>query len=220
MQRGGQRMRGAVRHVEWVGDDDPERLEAATITLAPDRLDALGTSRTTDYVAGWALETGPAWVTTRLDVAVSGRGWSRRLMLARDAHGRWTSEADAQGLNRYRDEPMAEPGIRDAASIEGALDCDLALCPVTNTMPILRLGALADAVPESAFVMAWVALPSLEVVRSDQLYSSEAPFSAATGHGVVRYQSGSRDFVGDLTVDPDGIVIDYPGLARRIRTRA
>ena len=63
-QRGGQRMRGAVRHVEWVGDDDPERLEAATITLAPDRLDALGTSRATDYVAHWALETGPGWVTS------------------------------------------------------------------------------------------------------------------------------------------------------------
>ena len=139
--------------------------------------------------------------------------------MARDAHGRWSAEADARGSNRYRDEPMAEPGIREAASIEGAVDCDIALCPVTNSMPILRLGALAHAVPETAFVMAWVALPSLEVVRSDQLYSAEAPFSTAAGHAVVRYRSASRDFVGDLTVDPDGIVIDYPGLARRIRTR-
>jgi hypothetical protein len=35
----------------------------------------------------------------------------------------------------------------------------------------------------------------------------------------VRYQSASRDFTADLTVDPDGIVIDYPRLAKRIRTR-
>jgi hypothetical protein len=212
-------MRGKLRHVEWIGDDDPERLEAATITLASDRLDALGTSRTTDYVSNWSLETGPEWVTSRLDVAVSGRGWTRRLMLVRDAHGRWESEAEATGLTGYHGETMAEPGIRDASALDGAFDCDLALCPVTNTMPIMRLGALDAAVPETRLVMAWVALPSLEVIRSDQIYSSAAPLDKAAGHGVVRYQSASRDFAGDLTVDPDGIVIDYPQLARRIRTR-
>src|SRR6478735_2542442 len=94
-------MRGAVRHVEWVGDDAPERLEAATITLAEDRLDALGTSRTTDYVTSWSLETGPGWVTSRLDIAVFGRGFTRRLTLARDAHGRWTSEATQRGTRLY-----------------------------------------------------------------------------------------------------------------------
>ncbi|MFF1878794.1 putative glycolipid-binding domain-containing protein [Leifsonia sp. NPDC058230] len=205
--------------MEWIGDDDPERLEAATITVAPDRLDALGTSRTTDYVTTWSLETGQDWVTARLDVAVSGRGWRRRLALARDAHGRWTSEAEATGVADFHGETMAEPGIRDASALDGALDCDLALCPVTNSMPILRLGALEAAVPETRLVMAWVALPSLEVIRSDQLYSSAAALDKAAGHGVVRYQSASRDFIGDLTVDPDGIVIDYPHLARRIRTR-
>ncbi|WP_431277524.1 putative glycolipid-binding domain-containing protein [Leifsonia poae] len=205
--------------MEWIGDDDPERLEAATITLAADRLDALGVSRTTDYVTNWSLETGPDWVTTRLHVAVAGRGWSRRLALARDAHGRWTSDVAATGSTEYHGERMAEPGIRDASELDGALDCDLALCPVTNTMPILRLGALEAAVPETRLIMAWVALPSLEVIRSDQLYSSASPLDKMAGPGVVRYQSASRDFVGDLTVDPDGIVIDYPQLAKRIRTR-
>ncbi|MFF1634826.1 putative glycolipid-binding domain-containing protein [Leifsonia sp. NPDC058248] len=212
-------MRGAVRHVEWVGDDDPERLEAATVTLAADRLDALGTSRTTDYVTQWSLETGPGWVTTRLDIGVSGRGWSRRLALTRDAHGRWSSESHYSGHPVYEGALMAAPGIRDPASLDGALDCDLALCPVTNSMPMLRLGVLDAATPETRFVMAWVALPSLEVVRSDQVYSSMAALDPAAGHGVVQYQSASRDFTADLTVDPDGIVIDYPRLAKRIRTR-
>ncbi|QIZ99135.1 putative glycolipid-binding domain-containing protein [Leifsonia sp. PS1209] len=216
-------MRGAVRQVEWVGDDDPERVEAATITLAADRLDALGTSRSTDYVTSWSLETGPDWVTSRLDVAVFGRGFTRRLALARDAHGRWTSEATQEGVGVYHDEELADPGIdaRDAAdgAFDGALDCDLALCPVTNTMPILRLGANRHEVAETRFVMAWVALPSLAVSRSEQLYSA-TPYDEEAGHAVVRYSSESRDFTADLTVDPDGIVIDYPQLARRIRTRA
>ncbi len=212
-------MRGKVRHVEWVGDEDPERLEAATITLAEDRLDALGTSRTTDYVTSWALETGPDWVTTRLDVSVAGRGFSRRLLLTRDARGRWSSEAEAAGEEEFAGEAMPEPGVADPALLESALDCDLALCPVTNTMPLLRLRALDDALPETELVMAWVALPSLAVRPSVQAYGSAAPYDAADGHGVVRYRSVERGFVADLTVDEDGVVIDYPRIARRIRTR-
>ncbi|GAB3579566.1 hypothetical protein GCM10027406_17720 [Leifsonia lichenia] len=215
-------MRGAVRQVEWVGDDDPERLEAATITLAADRLDALGTSRTADYVTSWSLETGPGWVTSRLDVAVSGRGFTRRLALARDARGRWTSEVTQEGTRRYHDEDLPDPGISEAdarsGALDGADDCDLALCPVTNTMPILRLGAHRRAVQETAFVMAWVSLPSLAVIRSEQVYNSR-PFAPGAGHAVVRYSSALRDFTADLTVDQDGVVIDYPQLARRIRTR-
>lgn len=212
-------MRGPVRHVEWVGADDPERLEAATVTLGPDRLDALGTSRTTDYVAVWSLETGADWVTERLDVAVFGRGFARRLSLTRDRHGRWSSESEADGVTRYHGEPLEEPGIRLPDSLHGALDCDLALCPVTNTMPILRSGALASGLDETPLVMAWVALPSLAVIRSEQVYSAEAPFDPAAGHALVRYRSGGGGFMADLTVDADGLVVDYPRLARRIRTR-
>jgi hypothetical protein len=213
-------MRGAVRHVEWVGDDDPQRLEAATVTLAEDRLDALGTSRTTDYVTAWSLETGPGWITRRLDVTVAGRFFSRRLRLTRDDRGAWSAETEAEGDGSYQGERMPPPGIADAAALAGALDCDLALCPVTNTMPIRRLGLLGTAVPETALTMAWVALPSLTVQPDGQLYSSESGFDEASGHALVRYRSADGAFAAGLTVDQDGLVIDYPRLARRIRTRS
>lgn len=211
-------MRGAVRHVEWLGDEDPERLEAAVLTLAIDRLDALGTSRTTDYVTSWALETGPDWVTSRLSVSVAGRGFTRWLVLERDGHGRWSAESFAHGDTEYHGEPMPEPGVADPASLDGALDCDLALCPVTNTMPILRLGA-RDGLEETELTMAWVDLPSLAVTASRQAYSAAEPFDPASGRSVVRYRSVGSGFTADLTVDEDGVVVDYPRLARRIHPR-
>lgn len=211
-------MRGAVRHVEWVGDEDPERLEAATVTLGADRLDALGVSRTTDYVVSWSLETGAEWVTTRLDVSVTGRGFTRWLVLRRDAGGRWTSESWTHGSDTHHGERMADPGIQNPASLDAAVDCDLALCPVTNTMPILRLGALRG-VEETELTMAWVDLPSLEVRASRQVYAAEHPYDPAAGRATVRYRSADRGFVADLGVDEDGLVIDYPRLARRVRTR-
>lgn len=200
-----------IRFVAWRGDDDPERLEAATITLAADRFGALGTSRAADYSTSWALETGSGWVTERLEVGVTGHAWWRHLTLTRDSGGHWTSETETAG-----DADLPEPGIADAASIEGALDCDLALCPVTNSMPILRLGLLDATEAEAELVMAWVDLPSLRVIRSDQVYSGVHRFEIAEDCAVVRYQSANRSFVADLTVDEDGIVIDYPQLARRI----
>jgi hypothetical protein len=210
-------MRGAVRHVEWVGDEDPKRLEAAVLTLAPDRLDALGTSRATDYVTSWTLETGPDWVTSRLSLSVAGRAFTRWLVLTRDSHGSWSTETYAHGDVQYHGERMADPGAAHPGALDGALDCDLALCPVTNTMPILRLGA-HEGLAETELTMAWVDLPSLAVIPSRQVYSTAAPFDPASGHSVVRYRSASGSFMADLTVDEDGIVIDYPRLARRIRT--
>jgi len=208
-------MRGAVRHVEWVGDEDPQRLEAAVLTLAPDRLDALGTSRTTDYVTSWALETGPDWVTSRLSVSVAGRGFTRWLVLTRSTRGTWAAETYAHGDVRYHGERMPDPGTAHPETLDDALDCDLALCPVTNTMPILRLRA-REGLAETELTMAWVDLPSLAVVPSRQTYSAANPYAPASGHSVVRYRSVGGTFMADLTVDEDGIVIDYPRLARRI----
>ena len=200
-----------TRFVAWRGDDDPDRLEAATITLAADRFSALGTSRAADYTTSWALETGSGWVTERLEIGVTGHGWWRHLTFTRDSAGRWTSEDESDG-----EADLPAPGIVDAESIEGALDCDLALCPVTNSMPILRLGLLDTAGSETGLVMAWVDLPSLQVIRSDQLYRGVRPYDAEAGSAVVRYESANRSFMADLTVDEDGLVIDYPWLAKRI----
>jgi len=54
--------------------------------------------------------------------------------------------------------------------------------------------------------VAWVLLPSLEVVQEDQIYT-------ALGDGRVRF--ATETFSADLTVDDDGFVLDYPGLCVR-----
>lgn len=209
-------MSASTRHVAWTGwDDDPDRLEAATVTVRDDRLAALGTSRAAAYATAWALRTGPGWVTEHLDVSVRGLGWSRHLDLLRTPDGAWRDDVRESGTPPSG---LAAPGIADPASLDGALDCDIALCPVTNTMPILRLGLLGDRPPagETRLVMAWVDLPSLAVLRSDQAYAAREPLDPMTGQGVVTYTSATRDFTADLTVDADGLVLEYPHLARRL----
>ena len=149
--------------VGWTGPE-PMRIDVASVRLRADQLSAHGSSATEDYVLTYRLATVPHWITRRLDVRVDGDGWWRRLTLERDVGGRWSSSTEASGEG----EPVTTVAEHD--ELEGALDCDLALCPLTNTMPVLRHGLLeASRAGERRRVdltMAWVSVPELEVVAS------------------------------------------------------
>ena len=101
------------------------------------------------------------------------------------------------------------------ADFSAALDCDLALSPLTNSMPVLRHGMLDGGGPFD-FLMAWVSLPDLRIHASKQRYA----FLRKEGEmSVIRYESRDADFVSDVTFDHDGLVVDYPKLGRRLVPR-
>lgn len=205
-----------IRGYAWQGEDDPARLDSATVIFGPGSLKAHGTSRTDNYAMSWALETVDQWITKSLTTTVHGHGWSRQLELERTEDGIWTAYVQTHG-----ETALPPPGIIAGTDLKGALDCDLALCPMTNTMPILRLNLLAPAErdeerdEETVLTMAWVEVPSLRVLPSRQRYG-RMPASGPSGHSgqTVRYSSESRNFTTELTVDQDGIVTRYPGLAK------
>ncbi|GAB3261969.1 hypothetical protein GCM10027425_25660 [Alteromonas gracilis] len=195
----------AMRTLTWRGLDDPDRIDLARVAIDGTTMQAHGTSSTPAYALSWSLVIDAGWVTRRLDVAVRAVGWSRSLRLERSDVGVWSAEAVAGGVV-----DLPAPGLADPALLEGAVDCDLGLCPVTNTMPLRRLGLLDGAADPTTLLMAWVEVPSLRVLPSEQVY-------AADGSGRVSFASGS--FAAALEVDDVGLVIDYPELARRTSWR-
>ncbi len=189
--------------------DDPLGVEFAEIDLAEASLTARGVAigaGPLQYRLDYELETSAGFVTERLVVTSRGEGWRRELELRRDPHGAWAIDADEEG-----ELDLPGPG-GDATSLVGALDCDLGLSPVTNTMPILRHGLLDGGGPIE-LTMAWVAVPALAVQADGQRYRHVG--SAADRH-VIGFEAVDGSFVTDITVDADGIVIDYPGIARRL----
>ncbi|MFJ9035717.1 putative glycolipid-binding domain-containing protein [Streptomyces sp. NPDC102406] len=169
--------------------------ETAWIALGADGLRAHGRAMGLTpgpYWVTYALETGEDLATRRLRVSVEDADGARELDLRRDEVGRWTADG------------------RELPGLAGALDCDLGLCPLTNTMPVRRHG-LHLGPGERTFLMAWVAVPALTVEPSRQTYTH----LGRTPHGArVRYASG--DFRADVGFDEDGLVLDYPGLARAL----
>jgi uncharacterized protein len=198
--------RQTARVLAWAGPD-PVRVDVAQVTLAPDSLTARGTSAVADYVVDWVLETGPAWVTQTLSVRARGNGFTRSLELGRDADGTWSATRRQDG------QPDAS---LEVSGLEDALDCDLGLCPFTNTMPVLRHDLVASARRGGShpveLVMAWVAVPDLTLAVSPQRYTPLA--SAPDGGASIGFASG--DFEATIEFDRDGLVRDYPGLASRL----
>ena len=188
MDMGAQRRHLVWQVVETAG------FEAAWLTLDGMVLHATGQvagQLPEPYWLAYTLETDERAATTRLIVTATTATAQHGLDLRRDGAG-WS-------VNGQSRPDLAE-----------ALDCDLACSPVTNTMPILRHG-LHQGPGERQFVMAFVEVPTLRVVTSQQAYTH---LGLVEGGARVRFTSGT--FVRDLTVDRDGLVIDYPTMAHRI----
>jgi hypothetical protein len=181
------------RSVAWV-KEEPYGVEFADVTISPETMAASGVAVGVDpgpYRLDYTLETADEFVTSRLVVTAVGEGIRSELDLRRSGSGQWSANVEL-------------PDLREA------LDCDLGLSPLTNSMPVLRRGLL-EGDGSFDFLMAWVSVPDLTVQASPQRYT-------ALGDGVVRYESRDGDFVSELTFDDDGLVVDYPQLARRLRS--
>ncbi|WP_435526825.1 putative glycolipid-binding domain-containing protein [Microbacterium aurantiacum] len=193
------------RTLAWQGADDPTRMDRASVRFDDAGMTAFGSSTTTAYALSWNLDAADGWLTRTIGVAVDGDGWRRFLHLERSPEGEWTSRAESHG-----DTDLPPPGIAPDIDLSDALDCDLGLCPVTNTMLIRRLRLLdgpTDTTARAPLVMAWIEVPSLRVLRSEQRYG-------AVDGTTVAFRSG--DFSAHITTDADGFVLDYPDLARRL----
>lgn len=133
----------------------------------------------------YVIACDAAWRTRR--VRLGGWHGSRAvdLHLMADGHGHWTW------------------GGRALRHLTGCLDVDLGFSPSTNLLPIRRLGLEVGASAEVR--AAWVQFPGLELHVLEQVYRR-------TGAETYRYQSAGGAFERDLTVDPSGLVLKYPGL--------
>jgi hypothetical protein len=182
-----------TRAVAWA-KDDPFGVEFAEVRLSDDRLSASGVAigvELTPYRLDYTLETDENFVTSRLQVTAVAEHGRHTLELRRSPGGRWSADAELPDLQE-------------------ALDCDLGLSPLTNTMPVLRHALLEPGEPRD-FVMAWVSVPDLEVHVSPQRY-------VPLGGGVVRFESLDDDFTVEIAFDTDGLVVDYPGIGRRLKS--
>jgi uncharacterized protein len=183
-----------LRAVAWT-KDDPPGMELAEVRLTHSALAASGAAIGTHpaaYRLEYSLVTEGGFVTTRLRIEARGERLHNTLELLRSEKGQWNANG------------------RDLPELDRALDCDIGLSPLTNSMPVLRQGLLAES-GSVELLMAWVSVPDLSVHVSPQRYTG-------LGERVVRFESLDDPFTAEITFDEDGLVLDYPGIGRRLNS--
>jgi hypothetical protein len=197
------------RSVAWA-KLDPPGTELAEIVLGPGSLEATGVAigvAPVTYRLDYRLDASDGLRTRRLEVRARGAGWRRQVVLTRDGSGAWTIDAAAEG-----EVDLPAPG-GDASALAGAEDVDLGLSPLTNSMPVLRHDLLQAG--ERDFLMAWISVPDLAVHADPQRYTFVR--ATAGGRRLVRFLGPEQGgFTADIAFDADGLVVDYPFIARRL----
>jgi uncharacterized protein len=97
--------------------------------------------------------------------------------------------------------------------LRGCTDVDLSVTPFTNTLPIRRLDLREGASSEISVV--YVNVPVMELGTSRQRYTC---LERGPGGGLYRYKDMGKfsGFTAELPVDGEGLVLDYPGIFRRM----
>jgi uncharacterized protein len=101
-------------------------------------------------------------------------------------------------------------GTQQRSAFDGAIDVDVSGAVTFNALPIRRLGLHREA-GEHELPVLTVSLPDLSVMVVRQTYRT---VSIDKGGAVINYSD--PDFDADLTIDRDGMLIDFPGRARRL----
>jgi uncharacterized protein len=176
---------------------DVARMESARVQLSNNRIKAYGrivaaaTETHPPFSASYDLVTDESGATRRLSLTVTLAERERQLSIARDEENMWLVQ-DHQGQS-------------NRAGYDGALDVDLIFSPFFNTLPIRRTG-LYQRSDSLAVPVVYVSLPDLAVNAVTISYSS-----APDG---IKLLSPVADTT--VTVDSQGFILDYPGLAERI----
>lgn len=145
---------------------------------------------------GYEVRCDAGWRVRALRVGEPGSDTPAVDLLA-DGEGNWTTR-----------------GGEDVPDLEGCVDVDISATPFTNTLPIRRLGLLPGKASDIAVV--FVGVEEMRVWAEPQRYTR----LDMRPDGVYRFEALGSAFAEnppvELSVDADGLVLNYPDLFERI----
>ncbi|MCV7076593.1 putative glycolipid-binding domain-containing protein [Mycobacterium szulgai] len=177
---------------------DISRMESVRIHLSGKKIRATGrivaaaTDSNPPFGAFYEVQTDETGATKRFGLTVTMAERERQLAIARDEENMWLV-TDHQGERR--------------AGYNGALDIDVVFSPFFNALPIRRLG-LHERAESITLPVVYVNVPDMSVVADTVSYTSEGRLDA------IKLRSPVANTI--VTVDADGFIVDYPGLAELI----
>jgi hypothetical protein len=177
---------------------DVSRMESVRLQVSGKRIKANGrivaaaTETNPAFGAYYDLQTDETGATKRLGMTVTLAERERVFSFARDEENMWLV-TDHQGEHR--------------AAYDNALDVDVEFSPFFNALPIRRLG-LQEQAMSVTFPVVYVNVPEMSMAARTVSYASSGSLDQ------IKVRSPIADTT--VSVDGEGFIVDYPGLAERI----
>ncbi len=186
------------RNIMWSLLDEPG-IEHLRLTVDDGQVLAdgliLGVSENQSFRVHYKIRCDAEWRVRDVEIKLL-HGAGQNIKLNADGKGHWT---DGSG--------------NPVLSLNGCLEVDISATPFTNTLAIrrtrLKPGESAD------LVAAFIAVPEMTVMPSRQRYTC---VELRSDGGLYKYEDEGlfQGFTADLSVDSDGLVVDYPELFKRV----
>jgi uncharacterized protein len=200
---GGGRIRGAETRfadlppcAAWQHRDSRRGFEVVFLSRAPHHR-AEGATAAVEgeepLTVQYLLTFDEGWITNGVLVAGRSASGRRAVKLEADADQRWRVDGER------------------APHLEGCFDADLESSCLTNAFPVRRLAlAVGQAADAPA---AYVRAVDLRVERLEQRYTR---LDDVDGRQRYHYRAPAFDFECELVYDQAGLLLDYPGIGRRV----
>jgi hypothetical protein len=184
-------------HAAWQHRDSRDGFEVVFFGRAESGYRIEGHTAAVEEGEPWAvdyvIDVDPDWCTRRARVSgISATGRRERIV-------------DADGAGTWRVDGVPAP------QLDGCLDLDLESSSLTNAFPVRRFGL--EVGQEADAPAAYVRALDLAVERLPQGYLR---LDDEDGRQAFHYTSPTMDFECRLVYDESGLVIDYPGIAKRV----
>jgi uncharacterized protein len=140
------------------------------------------------YRVDYHIKTNPDWETQYVQITSRHSNREQYYRLTSDGNGNWI--VDGRRISQF----------------DGCIDVDIAITPFTNTLPINRLRLHTRETKHIRVI--YFDLLQQQVKPVVQVYKriSEEKY---------HYENVPKDFETDITVDENGLVVDYPSLFTR-----
>jgi len=143
------------------------------------------------YRVDYHIKANPDWETQFVQINCRHANREQLHRLRSDGNGHW------------------KIGNEYAPEFEGCQYVDISLTPFTNSLPINRL-KLAEGESREAHVLYFDLL-------NDKLFPAQQRYKRISG-SQYHYQNIPNDFEAEITVDENGLVVDYANLFSRTLT--
>ncbi|MBX7431071.1 putative glycolipid-binding domain-containing protein [Mycobacterium sp. Y57] len=177
---------------------DGRRMESVRVQLSGDRIKAHGrivaaaTGSHPAFSASYDLVTDESGATKRLSLTITLAERERQLSIAHDEENMWLVQDHSGETSR--------------SAYDGAVDVDVIFSPFFNALPIRRTRVFQRPGESVTLPVVYVRVPDLSV--------DVATIGYTTGADGIKLNSPVAETT--ITVDDDGFILNYPGLAERI----